>query len=138
MQLHSEACAGSEDDKHKLDPSSAADLIEHTLRNSSIPSLMEKAGPYAEPTEEVLESLNSEFCAHPSLLHAAAKLHTGAIVVDRHVILLLVAEAYGRSKTVDLHGEANMKSLPSPSTCIYKTLSVGIHKESDANGMKRS
>ncbi|KAG1143853.1 hypothetical protein G6F37_008619 [Rhizopus arrhizus] len=71
------------------------------------------------------------------LLHAVAKLHTGALIVDKEIVFAMVTEAYGRSKAIDAHSESNQKSLPTPSNCVYGCLSVGMHEGSDGNGIKR-
>ncbi|KAI8384658.1 uncharacterized protein BYT42DRAFT_612341 [Radiomyces spectabilis] len=60
-----------------------------------------------------------------------------AIIVEKEVVFVLVAEAYGRSKSIDIHGETNQKSYPTPSSCKYESLSVGVFEESDGNGMKQ-
>lgn len=77
-----------------------------------------------EPTAELLGHLNYDFRLYPSLLHAVAKLHTGSLIADKDVIFAMTAEAYGRAKPVDIHGETSMKSFPSPSNCLYGSLSL--------------
>src|ERR1700730_8787001 len=73
-----------------------------------------------------------------NLLHAVAKLHTGALIVDQNdIIFAITAEAYARAKSIDVHGVTNMKSHPTASNCRYGSLSVGVHEEADGNAVKR-
>ncbi|KAG0176614.1 hypothetical protein DFQ28_008092, partial [Apophysomyces sp. BC1034] len=88
---------------------------QQTVQQSFIPGLMHENGNYAEITEELLQYLNFDFRLNPALLHAVAKLHTGAIIVGKEVVFILVAEAYGRAKSIDVH----------------------VHEESDGNASKR-
>ncbi|KAI8146891.1 hypothetical protein BJV82DRAFT_508760 [Fennellomyces sp. T-0311] len=78
--------------------------------------------------------LNFDFRLAPSLLHAVAKLHTGALVYSqRETALLLTCEAYSRSKATDVHSETSMKSFPKDGESIF----VGICEESDGGGAKQ-
>ncbi|CEJ05454.1 hypothetical protein RMCBS344292_19395 [Rhizopus microsporus] len=133
IQLHTE--------DHNIQPTNISEsndtlhYLKQTVRASTLPGLLRK-NDFLEPTQEILEHLNFDFRLDPALLYAVAKLHTGALIIDKEVVFCLAAEAYGRSKAVDIHGEADLKSLPSPSNSVYKSLSVGVHEESDGNGSK--
>lgn len=65
------------------------------------------------------------------------ELLTGSIFFDEAVIFTIIAEAYGKGEATDVHGESTMNTLPTPSTCTYGSLSVGIYHETDGKGMKR-
>ncbi|KAG1444571.1 hypothetical protein G6F46_004458 [Rhizopus delemar] len=45
-------------------------------------------------------------------------------------------EVYARAKSLDSHGETNMKSLPSFTSLFPNLLSVGIHEEADGGAAK--
>ncbi|KAI8377599.1 uncharacterized protein BYT42DRAFT_570911 [Radiomyces spectabilis] len=112
-------------------------VANQVVRSSFIPSLLTKNGPYAEPSTELLALLNYDFRISPSLLHAVAKLYTGAIIIDKEMVFAITVEAYCRGKATDIHGETNFKTLPSPSTCVYGSLSIGVFEESDGKAMKK-
>ncbi|KAI9475593.1 MAG: hypothetical protein EXX96DRAFT_620088 [Benjaminiella poitrasii] len=93
---------------------------------------------YKKLSEDLQDALNYGFRRRPSLLQAVAKLHTGLIVVDKSVILILVAEAYGRAKSIDVNAETNFKSLPhlTNSTVYHSSLCAGIFEEADGHAIK--
>jgi hypothetical protein len=66
-----------------------------------------------------------------------AKLHTGFIIIDKDIIFAITAESYCRGKATDVHGESSMETLPTPSSCVYGSLSVDVFDESDGKGVKR-
>ena len=71
-------------------------------------------------------------------MHAVALLHTGCIIVDKYnLVFTLTAEVYSRSKSLDAHGEANLKSIPLPNNSSYDGLAIGIFEESDGGAAKR-
>lgn len=98
--------------------------------------MTDKNGDYQEQTTELLGYLIQDFRVCPQLLHAVAKFHTGALIVDNDTVFEMTAEAYGRAKSVDIHGETNMKSFPSPANCVYGSLAVGVHEEVEAENRK--
>ncbi|KAI8391536.1 uncharacterized protein BYT42DRAFT_485886, partial [Radiomyces spectabilis] len=72
----------------------AVEYLKQSVRKSWLPNLLNKMGDYMEPAKDLQEALNFDFRRRPSFLQAVAKLHTGSIVIDKAVILILVAEAY--------------------------------------------
>ncbi|ORX53489.1 hypothetical protein DM01DRAFT_1336027 [Hesseltinella vesiculosa] len=118
------------------------DLTEVTLRQiiskSPLPHLLDKLGTLVEPSPVLLKALNTDFRQCPSLVQAVATLHTGALIFDNEVVLILAAEVYGRSKSQDTHGEVNLASLPQANECAYpSSLLVGLVHEADGHGMKK-
>ncbi|ORX50199.1 hypothetical protein DM01DRAFT_1393694 [Hesseltinella vesiculosa] len=57
--------------------------------------------------------------------------------MDKEAIFAITAEAYCRGKATDIHGETNLKTLPTPSNCSYGSLAIGVFEESDGKGTKR-
>lgn len=57
-------------------------------------------------------------------------------MVDQTVIMTLTAEAYSRSKLVDIHAESNMKSIPTLEGPA-KRFSVGVYDEADSGHSKK-
>ncbi|KAI9483905.1 MAG: hypothetical protein EXX96DRAFT_616860 [Benjaminiella poitrasii] len=94
------------------------------------------ATEFAPPSTQLLDAINIDFKICPALLHAVAVLHTGCLIVNRsNTLLTLTAEVYSRAKSLDVHGESNMKSIPLPDS-QYNGRSVGIHEESDGHPTK--
>lgn len=111
--------------------------IEKFIDSSRLPGLIDTFA-FTEATTEVIECLALDFRLSPSLLHAVAVLHTGCIIVDDYNMLFtLTAEVYSRSKSLDVHAETNLKSIPLPGNSIYDGLSIGIHEESDGGAAKK-
>ncbi|KAI8144272.1 hypothetical protein BJV82DRAFT_578297 [Fennellomyces sp. T-0311] len=103
------------------------------IRLSSLPGLIGDCN-YHEPGEDLVKMLDFDFRFAPSLLHAVAKLHTGALVYsEREAAMLLTCEAYSRSKATVVHSETSMKSIPKDGESIF----VGMCEESDGGGAKQ-
>jgi hypothetical protein len=115
----------------------AIKLLKQAVHKSTVPKLLEKNGDYTEPSKDLLDFLNFEFGANPSLLNAVAKLHTGSFIVDKEVVFVIVAETYSRSKATDIHGESDQKSVPTVSDSRYGSLCAGVYNESDGGSLKR-
>ncbi|KAI8330103.1 hypothetical protein BC941DRAFT_441520 [Chlamydoabsidia padenii] len=105
--------------------------MKQAVAQSWLPKLLCNS-EYDEVSGNLLAALNYDVRRRPSLLQAMAKLHAGAIVVDKEVIVILAAEAYGRAKAVDVHGETNLKTIPQDA----HQLMIGIFEEADSHGMK--
>lgn len=111
--------------------------MKQVVETSFLPNLLSKNGDYSEPFPELLHHLNFDYRLKPSLLRAVANLRRGSIVVDKEVIFVMVAEVYGRGKASDTHAETNLKSLPTPASSFYGSLSIGIHEEANSGTIKR-
>ncbi|KAF7729302.1 hypothetical protein EC973_004558 [Apophysomyces ossiformis] len=136
LQLHDENGQGVQS---SMEPSIAKDhvYVEKSIASSRLPRLIDTFA-FTEATTELIECLNLDFRISPSLLHAVAVLHTGCIIVDEYnIVFTLTAEVYSRSKSLDAHGETNLKSIPLPDSSTYDGLAIGIYEESDGGAAKR-
>ncbi|ORY99313.1 hypothetical protein BCR43DRAFT_489075 [Syncephalastrum racemosum] len=109
--------------------------LKQTVSQSWLPRLLDNSD-YDEVPNDLLAALNYDIRRRPGLLQAIAKLHAGAIIVDKEVILVLAAEAYGRAKAVDVHGETNLKTIPQPQGSAQYPLTIGVFEEADGHGVK--
>ncbi|ORX61926.1 hypothetical protein DM01DRAFT_1068896 [Hesseltinella vesiculosa] len=134
LQLHTGSNTTSMKDAAAISSPNLA-FIEKSIALSKIPGI--GTTEYVKPSQQLVDALKSDFRLWPNLLHAVAMLHTGCLVTNGHDILItLTAEAYSRSKALDVHAETNLKTIPSPGSAI-DGLSLGVYEEADGGPVKK-
>ncbi|KAI8365309.1 uncharacterized protein BYT42DRAFT_550179 [Radiomyces spectabilis] len=93
--------------------------LKQTICKSWLPNVMDRLDDYEEPSNELQAALNFDSRQGPALIQSVAKLFTGSLVVDTAIIFIIVAEANGRSKAVDVHSETSLKSHPIIANGVY-------------------
>ncbi|KAG2192223.1 hypothetical protein INT47_012459 [Mucor saturninus] len=88
-------------------------VFQMSIRNSGVPGLINKLGPYKMIGKDILNVLNFDYRQNPRLLSLVPSVFYGAIIQDSYfTLLILTSEVYSHSNNVDSHSELSEFSLP--------------------------
>lgn len=99
-----------------------------SVRNSAVPNLINKLGPYISISKEASRILNFDFRLKPRLLNLIPNFFCGAVISDNSIkLMILTVEVYSRASSIDSHCEPADFSVPSSNL----DFSCGVYNKSD-------